>query len=338
MRQRFALFSCFVILCLCLFGCQGEQECPEPDLVRLQLKWVHQAQFVGFYMALEKGYYKQENIQVVLLEGGTRINQAQRLLTNEADFAVVPAEMVLLNNNIANPLIALSVLYQRNPTVFVAKADSGIIRPKDFKGKKIAVGNLRTSGFIEGIVQLNTLLQRKGIDPTSISIVPYDSTYASFLSDQADVTPAYLVGGVIKLRNKNIPLNIIWPGDYGVDFYGDTLVTTSSLANTNPDLALRFLRASLKGWQYSINNQQEAVAVALKYSKIKNEKVQREMMDAQVPLVHTGSAPIGWMQGDVWAQMYEAFLEQGMVKHPIEDIQSIYSKRFLKQIYPEVAQ
>ena len=161
---------------------------------------------------------------------------------------------------------AVAVIYQRSPVVFVAKAESHIIRPRDFAGKTIAVSDVEGGGFGEALIQFNTLMKKTGLKPGDYRTVPYDPLYQDFLSDKADITPTYLVNGAIKLRNMGIKLNLIWPGDYGIPFYSDTLVTTDKYLREKPDIALRFFRASMKGWKNVVEQVDEAVEVTMKYA------------------------------------------------------------------------
>lgn len=337
-RGGFLTYLLLVWLVAAISGCNRPEPAEEYDQVTLQLKWTHQAQFAGFYMAQEEGYYEEENLKVTLLAGGPDIDQAETLRKGGAHFGVVPAESLLLNNAKENRLIAISVIYQRNPTMFVSKKSAGISTPFDIVGRSVAIGDLQHGGFIEGYIQLHALFKKLGLDFSSIRIHPYDSKYEDFIADRVDVSPAYLVGGVMKLHRKGVALNMVWPGDYGIDFYSDTLAATSEFIEHNKELVTRFLRASLKGWLACIKDQDRAVDVTMKYVPDGDRTLQSQMMMNQIPLVNTGDAPIGWMSADVWQKMYSAFEEHGLVRQPIEDISAMHSMYFLKEIYDRGAQ
>lgn len=327
-----ALFVVFITCCL-LSACTPSPPEKTQDQVTLQLKWLHQAQFAGFYMAREKGYYSDENLDVSFLEGGKDIDQCQQLISGKADFAVTSAETVFLKRSETHKMVALAVIYQRSAVAFAAKAQSKIVRPQDFRGKTIAVGGMEAGGFVEALVQFQALMKKMGLSNANISIVPYDPLYKDFLADKADVSPTYLTAGVIKLRKKGIDLNLIWPGDYGIPFYSDTLITTPEYLQKNRDITLRFLRATLKGWRDAVEHPEEAVTMTLKYSEIKDRKMQMDMIEAQMPLVHTGEHPIGWMEPKIWLGMYTILLEQGILKQPIDHPESVYTLDLLKGIY-----
>ena len=313
---------------LLLFGCGVSQPPKTPDEVKLQLKWMHLPQFAGFYMAQEKGYYAKENIKVTFLEGGQGINNVLNVTSGKADFGVLSPEDILMKRSQGESLTSLAAIYRRSAVVFVAMADSGIVRPSDFTGKTVAL-RYEQKDFE---LQFYAMMKKLGLDSAKLKIVNYDPDYVAFYKGEVDVTAAYATTGLIKMRQKGLKLNLIWPSDYGIHFYSDTLATTDRLILEKPDLVTRFLCASLKGWQDAIEDYRQAVTVTLKYSQIKDPGLQTAMMEAMLPLVHTGEDHIGWMKPEVWQGMYQMLLEQRLLARPFE-IDQAYTLRFLKEIY-----
>jgi len=313
---------------LLLLGCQPSHPKKVPDEVKLQLKWVHQAQFAGFYMAQEKGYYAKENIKITFLEGGQGINNALNVTSGKADFGVLSPEDILMKRSQGESLTSLAAIYRRSAVVFAAMADSGIVRPSDFKGKTVAL-RYEQKDFE---LQFYAMMKRLGLAVSKVKIVPYDPAYTGFYNSKVEVTPCYSTGGLIKMRQQGLKPNLIWPSDYGIHFYSDTLATMDKLISEKPDLVTRFLRASLRGWRDAIEEYRQAVAVTLKYSQIKDAQLQNAMMEAMLPLVHTGEDQIGWMKPEVWQGMYHILLEQKLLAKSF-DVSQAYTLRFLKEIY-----
>jgi len=313
---------------LLLFGCGVSQPPKTPDEVKLQLKWMHLPQFAGFYMAQEKGYYAKENIKVTFLEGGQGINNVLNVTSGKADFGVLSPEDILMKRSQGESLTSLATIYRRSAVVFVAMADSGIVRPSDFIGKTVAI-RYEQKDFD---LRFYAMMKKLGLGSAKLKIVNYDPDYVAFYKGEVDVTAAYATTGLIKMRQKGLKLNLIWPSDYGIHFYSDTLATTDRLILEKPDLVTRFLCASLKGWQDAIEDYRQAVTVTLKYSQIKDPGLQTAMMEAMLPLVHTGEDHIGWMKPEVWQGMYQMLLEQRLLARPFE-IDQAYTLRFLKEIY-----
>jgi NitT/TauT family transport system substrate-binding protein len=142
----------------------------------------------------------------------------------------------------------------------------------------------------------------------------------------------YATGGLVRARQAGYELNIIWPEDYNVRMYADTLITTDEMVTENPDLTLRFLRATLRGWQDAIENPETAVSATLKYALEADLETQSLMMDASLPLIHTGEDQIGWMRAEVWEGMHDILVEQGFLEQSFP-FESTFTTQFLEDIY-----
>jgi NitT/TauT family transport system substrate-binding protein len=329
--KRSTRVSWFLALLALTQACELQSDKRALDDVTVQLKWVHQAQFAGLYVAREKGHYAREGIRIHFLEGGASIDNVEAVTSGRAQFAVTTPEDVLISRSRGVPLQAIAAIYRRSAVVFLAPAASHITRPQDFLGKTVAAGN--TGGANRDLeFQLVALMKKLGLDLSKIGVVPYDPKYTAFIDGTVDVTAAFSTGGLISLRQKGLKLNLIWPSDYGIHFYSDSLVTTDETTREKPDLVLRFLRATLKGWQEAVGNSQEAVAITLEYAHVKDPQFQTAMMESLLPLVHTGEDRIGWMKPAVWEGMYEVLLEQRILNGPF-DVSQAYTLSFLDEIY-----
>lgn len=322
-RTLIALFLAFVLLA----ACTPQTAQPPPDEVTVQLKWVHQAQFAGIYVAQEKGYYAQENIKLTLGEGGPGINVIEQIIAGQADLGVAAPEDILIQRSQGADIVALATIFRRNPTVFMALPESGITRPADLLGKRVSVG-----GVVEFEMQLNAMFEKLALDIEQIEIAPHSYDLAPLYDGDVDSTALYSTGGLIRARQEGYEFNLIWPDDYGVHMYADTLITTGQMVRENPDLVLRFLRATLRGWQEAIEDTEMAVEMTMRYAREDDPAMQAQMMSASMPLIHTGEDHIGWMRLEIWQAMYDILLEQGMLDKAL-NVDEVYTMKFLQQIY-----
>ncbi len=297
------------------------------DEVTLQLKWFHQSQFAGFYAAAQNGYYAEENLNVTILEGGSSVDFKEIVLSGEAQFGVAGGDELIVARSEGKPIQAVGTIYRRTPRVFVAKADSGINGPTDFVGQNIHVTS-------SGLPTLRAVMARVGISPDQYNTVSGPQDVELFASDEVPIWSVYLTGSIRVLEEAGFELNIIYPDDYGVHFYADTIFATDDFINENPDLVLRFLRASLRGWRWAVENPVEAGSLASEYKAELDPLIQITQMEASIPLVHTGEDQIGWMRDDVWEGMHQTLLEQGVIKKSVE-LDEVYSMEFLSTIYGE---
>ena len=329
MRRRIR-WTIVMSVIVAVVGCTRHEDPLPVDEITLQLKWLHQSQFAGFYLAQEKGYYADERLKVNFLEGGLNVEVVASLLSGDADFSVVSSELVLVNRQKKKePIIAIAAIYRRSAVVFAAMEKSGIMAPHDFIGKTVAVLG-HTESYSEFETQFNAMMKRQGVDTSLMTLVPYDPNYAAFYAGDVDITAAYYTAGVIHIRNKGHNINLIWPNDYGIHVYSDTLVTTERMVDKKPDVVERFVRASLRGWRDAVGDPDKAVTATLRYAKVKDRNLQSDMMTALIPLVHTGQGKVGWMEEAVWMQMHQVMVDQKILDQPIEDLSKVYTTRFLE--------
>lgn len=151
-------------------------------------------------------------------------------------------------------------------------------------------------------------------------------------SGKTPIWGTYLDGLALELISKGYDINLIFPDDYGVHFYADTVFTRSDLIESNPDLVLRFLRASLKGWNWAVENINESAVLSVHYDASLEPEHQIRQLEVAFPLIYTGEDHIGWMKAEVWREMANTLYEQELLKQPV-DITRIYTMQFLNQIY-----
>ena len=176
------------------------------------------------------------------------------------------------------------------------------------------------------------MMEKLGLDVNQMDLLPYLYDVSAFYSGEADMTIGYTTGTLLRIRKAGYDVNVIWPNDYGVHLYADTIFTTQQMIDENPELVTRFLNATLHGWQAAIEDPAAAVEDTLKYAREADRTLQTEMMDASVPLIFTGQDNIGWMKGDQWQAMYDILLHQHLLDRPF-NVGDAYTLEFLDLIY-----
>jgi NitT/TauT family transport system substrate-binding protein len=264
------------------------------DKLTLQLKWVTQAQFAGYYVAKDKGFYKDVGLDVTIKAGGPDINPSQVIAGGGADVVVDWMPSALATREKGVPLVNIAQVFQRSGMQLTCRNDSGVKTPADFKGKTLGVwffGNeypfmswmdklgLKTDGSPGGV---KVLKQGFNVDPllqkqaACISTMTYNEYWQ-----------------LIDAGMKPEALTVFKYEDQGVATLEDGLYTLEkTLADPKKAEALaRFVKASLKGWDYAIKNQAEAVKIVLKNdaSGAQTEKHQARMMGEIAKLVAGGS-------------------------------------------------
>lgn len=286
MTRKFATLTALA-LAAASFGAQAQ------DKLTLQLKWVTQAQFAGYYVAKDKGFYKDVGLDVTIKAGGPDINPSQVIAGGGADVVVDWMPSALATREKGVPLVNIAQFFQRSGMMLTCRNDSGVKTPADFKGKTLGVwfsGNeypflswmdklgLKTDGSPGGV---KVLKQGFNVDPllqkqaACISTMTYNEYWQ-------------VIDGGLKPEQ----LTVFKYEDQGVATLEDGLYTLEkSLADPKMVEKLgKFVKASIKGWEYAIANQDEAVKIVLKNdaSGAQKEAHQKRMMAEVAKLVAGG--------------------------------------------------
>jgi NitT/TauT family transport system substrate-binding protein len=236
------------------------------NTVKLQLQWVTQAQFAGYYVALDKGFYTDENLEVTILPGGPDIAPPQVLAGGGADVMLNWMPSALAAREKGLPVVNIAQPFKTSGLMLTCWKDTGITSPQDFKGKTIGVwffGNeypflswmsqegISTDGGDDGVTVLkqgfnvDPLLQRQADCISTMTYNEYGQVLDAGVSPDELVTFKYEDQGVATLED----------GIYALE---------ENLADpVFKDKMVRFVRASMKGWKYAEANPDEAAGIVL---------------------------------------------------------------------------
>jgi NitT/TauT family transport system substrate-binding protein len=283
------------------------------DAVTVRLKWFNQAQFAGFYVAQEKGFYKSAGLDVNIQPGGPDFPAVQMVAGGNEQFGITGADQILIARSKGVPIVALAVIYRRNPFVMFSLQKSGIKTPADWIGKKVGV---KIGGNEELIYR--AVLAKAKIDKSQLTEIPVKFDIAPLLAGAIDVWPGYLINEVLAAEEKGFPVNIVYPSDYSIDLYADTLFTTEAMLKSKPDAVRNFVGATLKGWNSAIAAPEEAAKITVKSGDKLTYDHELAMMKASVPLLKPDSKPIGFMDTAGWSSAQKFLLDAGFQKEPID--------------------
>ncbi len=293
--------------------------------ITLQLRWTHNAQSTGYYAADQNGFYAAEGLAITFLEGGSKVDLLKPILNGTAQFGVANGDRLLLARADGSPVRAIAAIYRHSPAVYMALADSGIKRPQDFVGKTIEVSQA-------GRPLLNAMMATVGVQPNQYTVVDPAPDLTQFYSGQVQVRSVFLTDQVLTAKAAGYKLNIIYPDDYGIHFYADTLFASDDLLATKPDLVKRFLRATLKGWAYAVDNPAAAGSLVAKYQPNADVVHANAFMAASIPLINTGEDHLGWMKSEQWREMAKTLRNAGVLTTPL-DPEQVFTMQFIQDTY-----
>ena len=244
--------------------------------VKLQLKWFPQAQFAGFFVAQQKGYFKAEGLDVTLLPIGDQ-SPIQTVATGAADFGTTWITDLLTARQQGIGVVHIAQLFQKSGYTLVALKSSGLNTPADFKGKRVGVwpsGNEYPAVALLKKYGLTTSLDSTVSSP-SVQAVTYPFDPSIVFPDKVDLVSAMTyneVDQIVGLGYSLDKLSVFHASDYGINLLEDLMFTSQKVLDdknfkgsglTGRQIAAKLVRASLKGWNYAVANQPEAVQTVL---------------------------------------------------------------------------
>jgi len=281
---------------------------PELENVTLQLKWLHQFQFAGYYAAQMKGFYKEEGLEVKIKPRDPYKNNIQQVIDGEAEYGI--ADSVLLLYQARNePVVLVAPIFQHSPQAIVTLKSSGIDTPYKLNKKNITFYKEDTDGF-----PLLAMFEQLGVQP-KIDRMLIKGGPESLIRGETQAYPCYLSNEPFLLQKAGQEINIIRPLNYGIDFYGDMLFTSKNEANQHPDRVERFKRATLKGWQYALDHKRE-LAQYIKNHLGSDKTLEHLMFEADVieEMMAVKSVPIGTVDIGRLEFMQNLFRRHGLIQ------------------------
>ena len=249
------------VLCLILLLPVASRAADQLIKVSLLPQWIPQAQFAGYMMALEKGYYREAGLELTLMRGGPDSPPFDLLGKGDATFCTGWLSTGIQERGLRHPVVNIAQIVQRSALMLVAKKQGGIDSPKALHGKKIALweGDFR--------IQPLAFFRRNSI---SMTIVPLYATTNLFLKGAVDVTSAMLYNEYHTILNSGYnsdELNTFMFSDYGLNFPEDGIYCLEDTYRSNPPMCGRLVEATLRGWMYAFEHPDEAVALVMKYAE-----------------------------------------------------------------------
>jgi NitT/TauT family transport system substrate-binding protein len=275
-------------------GCATAPGASQPlTKVRLQLQWFPQAQFAGYYAALDKGFYREEGLDVEIKPGAVEIVPATVVAGGQAEFGISWVPRMLAPREAGADVQIIGQVFQRSGTLQVSWADSGITKPEDWKGKKVG-----TWGF-GNEAELYAAMRKVGQEPdVDNTIVPQQFDMNAFINGDIDAAQAMTYNEyaqVLEAKNpdtgelyKPEDLSVISMESAGTAMLQDAIFASEAWLGQagNADIAVKFLKASFRGWAHCRDNVDECVTIVLKY-------------DAQLPKGHQT-----WMMNEINALIW----------------------------------
>ena len=305
---------------LLLAACSSAGSSASLKAVRLQLQWLDQSQFAGYYAAAEQGYYRDEGLEVTFLPGGGDVVPQQvGSAENGPEFTIAWVPKVLQARESESDLVNIAQVFQRAPTLSVSWKNANITSPADFAGKKVGAwpfGNeldVIAAATLEGLAAGTDYTRVDQTFDMNMLLAARDGCAAS-ATDCVDVAEAMVYNEWAQLLEATNPdtgelyqpdeFNVINYDQIGVAMLEDALWARAAwlAEDGNEEVATKFLRASFKGWIYCRENPDDCVQYALDHGSQWGKGHLAWMMNEVNALIWPSPDGIGILDTDAWAR------------------------------------
>lgn len=308
--------------------------------INFQSKWFPQAQFAGYFVAQDKGFYAEEGLDVTILDGGN-VNPTVQVGSGNADFGTDWVANMLAQREQGLDVVTIAQVFQDSGYRLVALADSGIEEIADLAGRDVGVWGFGNEFAAEAVFAAAGFTSN--LDPTvqgpDINAVVYAFDPSLVFPHEVDVASAMTYNELDQIVGLGYPLDqlvVLDPADIGADLLEDNIFTTPELLATEDfkgsglsgrEVAERFVRASIRGWEYAVENQEEAVQIVLKYCG----DTCAGSGSTQSPLIHqtwqmaetaklvkpTPDTVVGSLNREAFERSVDLLVEVGLLSEPV---------------------
>jgi len=288
--------------------------------VTLQLKWVPQAQFAGYYVALDKGFYRAEGLDVTIKPGGPQIAPEEVVQSGGADFGIDWLSALLTSRDVGLNLQNIAQIYQATGMRMIAFKSTGINAIRKFAGHTVGVwpsGNQ---------YQFYALMHKVGMAPPQkyMSVVTEGFTMTDFLDHHLDVAHAMTYNELGVVLENGVKLNQLNVFDYnklGVSILEDGIFGKSDWLKSHKGIAVRFLRASIKGWNWAVAHPNQAGTISFRHTQAGTTTLFHQIYMAQqvAKLIHYGPGlmhTIGYMDPVAFHRTWGTLYRENVIHHP----------------------
>jgi putative riboflavin transport system substrate-binding protein len=306
---------------------QPPSETPRPlTPIELAMGYIPSVQFAPFYVAQERGYFKDAGLDVKF-RYGFESDLLKLVGTNQLQFMIGSGEEVILGRSQGLPVRYVMRWYRKFPVVLFAKAAKGIKSPLDLAGKRVGLPGL----FGASYVGWEALVFASGLDPAQVHLESIGFTQASAVSeDRVDAALDYVVNGPVQLQQVGQEVTILPVYDY-VDLPSNGIITNDQTIKERPDLVRALATAVTRGLADTLADPDTAFEIsiaAVPEAGGPQSTVSRAIFDASLKLWQAGAGELGRSDPETWAKAAGFMKEMGLIQTEV-DVADLYTNDFV---------
>ncbi len=323
----FVLMSGILLLTACTdLAAEDEPGANEILRLRLPMGYIPDPQYAPFYVAVEKGYFAEEGLELDF-DYSFETDGMALVGANELPFAIVGGDQAILARAQDLPVVYVMEWFQKYPIAVVSRAEAGINSPQDLVGRTVGLpGFFGTSyvGYV-GLLSANDLTQEQ-VNATDVGFTQVET----LLSDQAEAVVVFANNEPVQLANMGEATNVIRVADY-IDLVHNGVITNEETIANDPDLVERFVRAILRGLADTLADPDGAYEISKKYVEGLDDS-RREVLEASLDLWRADT--LGLTEPQSWERTQSLLIEMGLLDGPVTDLERAFTNDFVLRVQP----
>jgi NitT/TauT family transport system substrate-binding protein len=316
-----------------LAGCGGNVEQAPPQKVTLAMGFIPNVQFAPFYVAVDKGFFADEGIEIEF-DYGWETDLLKLVGTDELQFAIASGDQVILARSQELPVLYVMNWYRRFPVCVVSLPEAGIKGPADLVGRRVGTPVTYGASYIGWLA----LLDATGVDEAATELISIGYTQVAALSEgQVDAAVCYAMNEPVQMEVSGQPVDVLYVADYA-NLVSNGLITNERSRNERPELVQGMVRAALRGLAYTLEHPDEAFEISLKYvpeaaGDADTEAVNRAILDKSVEFWRAGPGELGRSNEADWKAAQQIMQQMGLVDDE-GDVAVMFTNEFIVEVEP----
>lgn len=322
------LIMVVIVLCLVVVTGCGTTPTPPPTAspteVTLAMGYIPNVQFAPFYVAANKDYFADENLDIEF-DYGMETDLLNLVGTNALQFAVASGDQVILARGQGLPVVYVMTYFQKFPVAVVSLEDVPLQEPADLVGRSVGIPGLWGASYIGWLA----LLYSEGIEEQEIPLQSIGYTQVASLTEgQVDAAVVYAANEPVQLRQAGYEPHIIYVADY-MDLVSNGIITNEKTIAEDPELVAGLVRAVLRGLRYTIDHPEEAFEICLEYvPEAGGENRGTQMAVLKESIKFWESEQLGYSDPSAWEASQEFMLQVGLTDVET-DVDQMFTNQFI---------
>jgi NitT/TauT family transport system substrate-binding protein len=295
----------------------------------VRFTWKLKGEYAPLYVALQKGYYNAEGLDVQLSEGNGAQNVLKALASGNENFGYGPAVAAARAVSQGLPVKVVALYQTSAPMAVIAFPDTPLKGPKDIEGKRLAISVGETFGdMIRPFTRINN------IDLGKVQLIQMDASArtSQFLTRKVDIMSVYLSNELPQIEKRaGVKFNVIKVTDFGLNVLGASMYVSNAFAEQKPDTVKKLLRATAKGYRDAMADPKAAAKIMASYMAVPEQpdvleqQVEATMVTTNAP----AGKPIGWQSEADWRANLDLLKETGDIDD-IKPLSSYFTNAYLQ--------